>query len=230
MTIFGLSCLDLKRIKKTSLKSIRLLGVLSFTMLVTLQAIWQVSHAAIDVYEFDNEVQEHRYRELIDEFRCPKCQNQNLAGSDAPIAQDLKQKTYDLIMAGQSDQQIREYMFERYGDFISYKPPIRPSTWILWFFPPVLLLMALIFWYWRTRKPRLVWADDSVNDGLDDTSGDAGASLTPEEQVQLNKLLSELDAEYGEQSGIAGIEQPDKTKQTTDDKQITDKEHGDGNQ
>ena len=126
MTIFGLSCLDLKWIKKTSLKFIRRLGVLLFIMLVTLQATWQVSHAAIDVYEFDNEAQEHRYRELIDEFRCPKCQNQNLAGSDAPIAQDLKQKTYDLIMAGQSDQQIREYMFERYGDFISYKPPIRP--------------------------------------------------------------------------------------------------------
>lgn len=173
------------------------LGILLLTMFCL-----PISHAAIDVYEFDNETQEHRYRQLIDEFRCPKCQNQNLAGSDAPIAQDLKQKTYDLIMQGQSDQQIREYMFERYGDFISYKPPVRPSTWILWFFPPVLLLMALIFWYLRQRGFALSLsshADTALNHDEkidDDTSGDTGASLTPEEQLKLNQLLSELDNEY----------------------------------
>ena len=90
--------------------------------------------AAIDVYDFDSERQEAQYRGLIEELRCPKCQNQNLAASDAPIAQDLKQKTYDLVKDGRSDGEIRDYMQERYGDFISYKPPVRPSTWILWFF------------------------------------------------------------------------------------------------
>ncbi|BBI67003.1 hypothetical protein PKHYL_11940 [Psychrobacter sp. KH172YL61] len=79
--------------------------------------------------------QEAQYRGLIsEELRCPKCQNQNLAASDAPIAQDLKQKVYDLVKDGRSDAEIRAYMQERYGDFISYKPPVRPSTWILWFF------------------------------------------------------------------------------------------------
>ena len=104
------------------------------------------SYAAIDVYDFDSVQQEAQYRGLIEELRCPKCQNQNLAGSDAPIAQDLKQKTYDMVKDGRSDGEIRAYMQERYGDFISYKPPVRPSTWILWFFPPVLLVVVLIGW------------------------------------------------------------------------------------
>ena len=99
--------------------------------------------ANIDTYQFDNPRQEAQYRALIEEFRCPKCQNQNLAGSDAPIAQDLKQKTYDMVKDGRSDGEIRQYMNERYGDFISYKPPVRPSTWILWFFPPVLLVFVM---------------------------------------------------------------------------------------
>lgn len=107
--------------------------------------------ANIDVYEFDNARQEAQYRALIDEFRCPKCQNQNLAGSDAPIAQDLKQKTYDMVREGRSDTEIRQYMLERYGDFISYKPPVRPSTWILWFFPPI-LLMVILFWWWISHR------------------------------------------------------------------------------
>lgn len=108
--------------------------------------------ANIDVYQFDNPRQEAQYRALIEEFRCPKCQNQNLAGSDAPIAQDLKQKTYDMVKAGRSDTEIRNYMYERYGDFISYKPPVRPSTWILWFFPPILLVLGLLTWFIRNRN------------------------------------------------------------------------------
>ncbi|MGB2047790.1 MAG: cytochrome c-type biogenesis protein, partial [Psychrobacter celer] len=77
-----------------------------------------VSYAAIEVYDFDSTQQEAQYRGLIEELRCPKCQNQNLAGSDAPIAQDLKQKTYDMVKDGRSDGEIRAYMQERYGDFI----------------------------------------------------------------------------------------------------------------
>lgn len=112
--------------------------------------------ANIDVYQFDSTEQETRYRALIEELRCPKCQNQNLAGSDAPIAQDLKQKTYEMIKDGRSDGEIRQYMFDRYGDYISYKPPVRPSTWILWFFPPVLLLVLIIGWLYRNRKQRAI--------------------------------------------------------------------------
>lgn len=111
-----------------------------------------VAQAAIDTYEFDNPRQEAQYRALIDEFRCPKCQNQNLAGSDAPIAQDLKRKTYEMVKDGRTDAEIRQYMKARYGDFISYKPPVRPSTWLLWFFPPLLLVMVLLGWWVKNRR------------------------------------------------------------------------------
>ena len=103
---------------------------------------------------FESTAQEMQYRTLIDEFRCPKCQNANLAGSDAPIAQDLKYKTYELVKQGQTNDQIRQYMIARYGEFISYKPPIKRSTWLLWFAPPLVLLVALMVWFFRVRGRR----------------------------------------------------------------------------
>ena len=106
------------------------------------------------LYQFESVQQEMQYKALIEDFRCPTCQNQNLAGSDAPIAQDLKQKTYEMVKEGRSDTEIRAYMFERYGDFISYKPPVRPSTWLLWFFPPLLFVILLGAWVIRAKRKR----------------------------------------------------------------------------
>ncbi|WP_407074436.1 cytochrome c-type biogenesis protein [Psychrobacter sp. CAL346-MNA-CIBAN-0220] len=143
------------------------------------------AHAAINVYDFDSVQQEAQYRGLIEELRCPKCQNQNLAASDAPIAQDLKQKIYDLIKDGRSDAEIRDYMQERYGDFISYKPPVRPSTWILWFFPPLLLIVLITGWFWQSKRRQVVARGQS---GVTvDATADA---LTPAEKAELDRLLS----------------------------------------
>ena len=143
--------------------------------------------ANIDTYQFDNPRQEAQYRALIEEFRCPKCQNQNLAGSDAPIAQDLKQKTYDMVKDGRSDAEIRQYMNERYGDFISYKPPVRPSTWILWFFPPVLLVFVMLAWFIRNRNSskRAAVIANPIEDGY--------APLSAAEQQRLQDLLDAND-------------------------------------
>ncbi|MCC6373214.1 MAG: cytochrome c-type biogenesis protein CcmH, partial [Moraxellaceae bacterium] len=99
-----------------------------------------------------NEAQELRYQALIAELRCPKCQNQNLAGSDAPIAKDLKDRTYQLLQDGKTDSEIRDYMISRYGDFISYKPPVRGSTYALWFGPFALLLVVVAVLIWRRKK------------------------------------------------------------------------------
>ena len=142
------------------------------------------AQAAIEVYDFDSVQQEAQYRGLIEELRCPKCQNQNLAGSDAPIAQDLKQKTYDMIKEGRSDSEIRAYMQERYGDFITYKPPVRPSTWILWFFPPLLLIVLVIGWFWQSKRSQ------RVARGQSGVTVDGAAALSATEKAELDHLLS----------------------------------------
>ncbi len=142
------------------------------------------AQSAIDVYEFDSVQQEAQYRGLIEELRCPKCQNQNLAGSDAPIAQDLKQKTYDLVRDNRSDGEIRDYMQERYGDFISYKPPVRPSTWILWFFPPLLLIVLIGGWFWQSRRRQLT-ASGQNGPSVEHTT----TPLSSSEKAELDQLL-----------------------------------------
>jgi cytochrome c-type biogenesis protein CcmH len=93
------------------------------------------AHAAIDPYDFDNESQRDRYRHFIEEMRCPKCQNQNLAGSDAPIATDLRRELHRLLLEGRSDREITDYMVARYGEFILYDPPFDKKTALLWLAP-----------------------------------------------------------------------------------------------
>lgn len=166
---------------------IRHLIVRAMAMVLLVAGLSMFAWANIDTYQFDNPRQEAQYRALIEEFRCPKCQNQNLAGSDAPIAQDLKQKTYDMVKDGRSDAEIRQYMNERYGDFISYKPPVRPSTWILWFFPPVLLVFVMLAWFIRNRNSskRAAVIANPIEDGY--------APLSAAEQQRLQDLLNAND-------------------------------------
>ncbi|MCY3884247.1 MAG: cytochrome c-type biogenesis protein CcmH [Gammaproteobacteria bacterium] len=96
----------------------------------------------VDDFQFDSQTNADRYSKLIEEFRCPKCLNTNLAGSDAPIAQDLRRAVYRLINEGKTDQEIRTYMRERYGDFILYNPRLTPKTVMLWFTPLLLVLVG----------------------------------------------------------------------------------------
>ena len=161
--------------------------VRAMAMVLLVAGLSMSAWANIDTYQFDNPRQEAQYRALIEEFRCPKCQNQNLAGSDAPIAQDLKQKTYNMVKDGRSDAEIRQYMNERYGDFISYKPPVRPSTWILWFFPPVLLVFVMLAWFIRNRNSskRAAVIANPIEDGY--------APLSAAEQQRLQDLLNAND-------------------------------------
>ena len=161
-------------------------------LIVTLGSVSSLSQAAIEVFEFDNPRQEAQYQALIEEFRCPKCQNQNLAGSDSVISQDLKRKTYDMVMAGQSDAQIREYMYVRYGDFISYKPPVRSLTWILWYFPPVILLLLIVGWLMRTKannKKQVSTVQSGASNDID--LDNLGSNLSDEEAQKLKALLKE---------------------------------------
>ena len=97
---------------------------------------------AIDAYEFESARQEARYKDLIAEFRCPKCLNTNLSGSDAPIARDLRRAVHGLVLEGLDDDAIRAHLQARYGDFVLYDPPMRTDTMLLWLVPIGLLIGA----------------------------------------------------------------------------------------
>jgi cytochrome c-type biogenesis protein CcmH len=102
-------------------------------------ALLGTAQAAIDTYEFATEAERQRYRNLVEELRCPKCQNQNIADSDAPIAMDLRAQIYHMLEEGQSNEQIIDYLVSRYGDFVLYKPPVTARTVLLWYGPAGLL-------------------------------------------------------------------------------------------
>lgn len=117
------------------------------------------AQSAIEVRNFNSEVQEIRYRELVRELRCTVCQNEPLESSNAPLAADLRQQVYEQIMEGRSDFEIRQYMRDRYGDFVLYDPPFAGHTMILWLGPIVLLLAALGFGAVMIRQRRKMLAE-----------------------------------------------------------------------
>ena len=101
-----------------------------------------VAAGVVDAYQFESAEQEARYQSLIAEFRCPKCLNTNLAGSDSPIASDLRREIQRLVREGQSDTTIADFLQSRYGDFVLYDPPFRLDTWFLWLGPAVVLILG----------------------------------------------------------------------------------------
>ena len=126
--------------------------------LILLLVLTWTSHAlaAIETYSFENTDQEKRYQSMITELRCLVCQNQNLADSNADLAKDLRAQTHAMIIAGKADADIVDYMVERYGDFVLYRPPFKASTWLLWVGPFLILLIALVVFSLTIRKNRQV--------------------------------------------------------------------------
>ena len=109
------------------------------------------ARAAIEAYEFDSPEMEADYKQLVDELRCLVCQNQNLSGSDADLAQDLRRETYEMLQQGKSREEVVEFMVARYGDFVLYRPQFKSSTYLLWLGPFLLLLVVLFFVVQRLR-------------------------------------------------------------------------------
>ncbi|MEE8875781.1 cytochrome c-type biogenesis protein [Pseudomonas helleri] len=107
-------------------------------------ALTGIAHAAIDTYEFANDAERARFRELTQELRCPKCQNQDLADSNAPIATDLRREIFRMLGEGKDNQQIIDFMVDRYGDFVRYKPALTSKTLVLWFGPLALLVGGVV--------------------------------------------------------------------------------------
>lgn len=141
--------------------------------IVVLLALPLYASAAIDAYPFPNDQMRQRYNQLIDELRCPQCLNTNIAGSDAMIAKDLRRTVHKLVLEGKTDQQILDYMHERYGDFILYKPRIKAATYVLWFGPPILFLIAAFVAF------RLIGS----------RRGNRPTNLSESDEERLNRLL-----------------------------------------
>ena len=134
--------------------------------------------AVIETYQFSDPALEKRYQALSEELRCPKCQNQNIADSNAPISQDLRRLLYEQLEAGASDDEIRQYMVDRYGEFVRYRPSFSGATVLLWFAPLLLLLLGLVIVVLTVRGRRK------------DTEP---AALNDEEQRRLKALMEKAE-------------------------------------
>lgn len=119
--------------------------------------LFAISHAAtavVETYDFTTDEQHDQYLYLTETLRCPKCQNQNIADSNAPIAQDLRREVHRLVSEGQSNDQVVEFMVDRFGDFVMYKPRLDLSTALLWFGPLLLGVVGIIAVVLLARKSR----------------------------------------------------------------------------
>ena len=103
------------------------------------------------VYQFEDIAQEKRFYSLISEIRCPKCTSGSIASSDAPVSRDLKNKVYDLIIDGSSDDEIKKYVSDRFGNFSDYRPALEGANYILWFGPFIFLSLILIIFFFKHR-------------------------------------------------------------------------------
>lgn len=130
--------------------------------------------AAITPQRFEDPAQQHRYEQLLTELRCLVCQNETLAESEAPLADDLRREVAELVRRGESDAGIRGFLVARYGDFVLYRPPVKTLTYALWFGPFALLLVGVGIWLALARRQR----------GMS-----AAAPLGPDEQRRVRALL-----------------------------------------
>ena len=143
-------------------------------VILCLSLLSALSYAEIEHHEFKSIEQEQSYQTLISELRCLVCQNQTIADSNADLAKDLRRQVYEMLQQGQSQQQIADFMTERYGDFVLYNPNFNLKTGLLWLGPALFLLMGLIAVLLFARK-----------------KPNTETGLTSEQKSQLDKILDE---------------------------------------
>lgn len=135
------------------------------------------AHAAIEIYEFENLEQEQQFKELGNTLRCPKCQNNTIADSNAELAVDLRHKVYEMTKDGKSKQEIVDYMIARYGNFVTYKPRFTLATSVLWLGPICVVLFGFGFIVLRSRRTK--------------PSAQATKNWDADKEARLNALLDE---------------------------------------
>ncbi|HHF5803196.1 TPA: cytochrome c-type biogenesis protein [Haemophilus influenzae] len=135
-----------------------------------------VAFSAIDALNFSSPQQESDYHQLTQSLRCPQCQNNNIADSNATIAVDMRGKVFELLQEGKSKNDVVDYMVERYGNFVTYDPPITASTLVLWIAPLLLVLLGVVFLLRRKPKTQSAVKSQDV--------------LTDEDNARLAELLN----------------------------------------
>ena len=138
--------------------------------------------AAIDSFGFETDAQRSQFRSLSEELLCPKCQNQNLAGSNSAIALDLRRELHRMVLMGQSTEQIKSFMVERYGQFVLYKPSLNSLSYVLWYGPFVLLIAGFAVVLTLSRRKVKKQTKESAQSSLDN-------SATRDHQQQIKALL-----------------------------------------
>ena len=159
----------------------RLMSVLVLSLLLV--AGTANAGVTLESFKFDTPAEELHFKKLIEEIRCLVCQNQSLVDSDAELAHDLRAEVYDMIQDGKSDEEIVEFLVARYGDFVLYNPPIKPSNYLIWFGPFVLLLVAGILLLRAVRRQKSTPAPE----------------ITPEERARLDAILGNTPPEKDKQ-------------------------------
>jgi len=157
----------------------RLILFLAMAVLLT-----PLSAAPVVTYDFASEEQEALFNKLSTELRCLVCQNQAISDSNADLAKDLRDEMYGMLQQGKSEEEIVEFMVERYGDFVLYNPPLKPMTWVLWF-GPAIALVAGFFFVVRiiNRQKKAAVADMSSEEAerLKALQSEAQAMIKPED-------------------------------------------------
>ena len=144
----------------------------------------QISYAMVDGHEYifdegseqENQNRAALFQKLAEELRCPKCQNQNLADSNAMIAGDLRRELYQQVKSGSDGESIVDFMVNRYGEFVLYRPKMGAMTYVLWFGPVALLFIALISLIFIVRKRK--------------QNNASSQALSPEQQKRIDALLA----------------------------------------
>ena len=146
-------------------------------LLCLMMAPLMLAAADGDIYPFDSAAKEERFQELTKDLRCPKCQNQNIADSNAPIAKDMREEVYRMVSDGASEEEVVNSLVSRFGEFVRYKPQLEGRTLMLWATPLVVVLVGFLTVAIIVIRSRRY--------------GESASALTPEQRQRAEKILKD---------------------------------------
>jgi len=172
-----------------------LIELLKVILVAGLLAMSTATAYTLEAFAFEDPAQATVFRELIEELRCLVCQNESLSGSQAELAQDLREEVYRRFRAGEGRDEIVDFLVARYGDFVLYDPPLKPSTYLLWFGPFLLVAVGAFFLIRTLLRKR----QDDPDEGLSES-----------EQERLQALFVPSGSGRDGRNGRGGRKRPDR--------------------